>query len=180
LVKVEFSCKSPIFCLSCHDDKHSLMEGRGCFFQLISPFFELLLIRSNFLSTSERTLGQRTGRSPSFLVKLRANCHLDKKKVSNLTAKEVCDCELKRNGSLDHSRNGFRTFWLEKWTVTVSTRKQNASGEVCKNNRKYATNRLTKGLSNCFWLILLMLRCGDIHQNPGPNKKLLLGTYNVR
>jgi exonuclease III len=103
--------------------------------------------------------------------------------VRILTAKDVCDCVLNCNKSYNHSRNGNRTFWLEKWIEFVSINPQKKQTVRSVNfyfNLYKSIRKVYKGKFFTKWLKALLLRCGDIHQNPGPNKKLLLGTYNVR
>ncbi len=73
--------------------------------------------------------------------------------------------------------------------VGIKSRKH---GEVCKPSFSISLNNLCLSKLNLFWktkkpsaiysynLKFLLLLAGDIHTNPGPNKELLIGTYNIR
>ena len=94
-----------------------------------------------------------------------------------LTAKDACN-----SGFISFTneicRAGLRIFSLNGLVVSIHNNSWNGKVCICLNSKLLVS--LSQRPSYNVFLPLLLACCGDVHPNPGPNKKILIGTYNVR
>jgi exonuclease III len=100
--------------------------------------------------------------------------------VNFFTAKDECDIVLKLEKSSIGSKRKCATFWRVCMVVSSKKSNEKLGGQVCKNFR--FLKGFKQSICNSYNYKTRIIRLsGDVHLNPGPtNKKLLIGTYNVR